>query len=301
MAAALLLAALLAGIGFLTQIRLAEPGAWRELFRAFRERSGHADLSGGAFTTAQWLRTEYTYLTTLFHPIAWFLACAGAAAAFFDRRRLSAREAAPLHIGAALFLIGAFYVCALRNQSYIHDFACFYFLVPVAIFSGFLFERIIRQIEDRRPGYPAMVATLASCIIAAGLIWSGIRSLDDIDTQFCILDDDSGEPAMLMPDVGRLIDRTFPSGAVVICNFDQYYSPLPYYARREMTNDVRTFADWRRAVSDAAPRPAGGIVWANAADAADLLSRLPAAETRRVIVDGIPFVLWLPLAAGHPS
>jgi hypothetical protein len=133
------------------------------------------------------------------------------------------------------------------------------------------------------------------------LIWSGIRSLDDIDTQFCILDDDSGEPAMLMPDVGRLIDRTFPSGAVVICNFDQYYSPLPYYARREMTNDVRTFADWRRAVSDAAPRPAGGIVWANAADAADLLSRLPAAETRRVIVDGIPFVLWLPLAAGHPS
>jgi 4-amino-4-deoxy-L-arabinose transferase-like glycosyltransferase len=68
MAAALLLAALLAGIGFLTQIRLAEPGAWRELFRAFRERSGHADLSGGAFTTAQWLRTEYTYLTTLFHP-----------------------------------------------------------------------------------------------------------------------------------------------------------------------------------------------------------------------------------------
>ncbi len=104
-----------------------------------------------------------------------------------------------------------------------------------------------------------------------------------------------------MPDLGRLIDRTFPAGAVVICNFDRYYSPLPYYARRVMANDAETYADWQKAVSDALPQPAGGIVWARAPDAPELLSHLPAPETRDVTVDGIPFVLWLPSALRAPT
>jgi hypothetical protein len=294
--AALALAAFLSGIAFLVQIRIAMPGAWQELFDAFRQRSGHGDLSGGAFTTAQWIRTEFDYLTTLFHPVAWLLAAAGALVAFLERRRLSKSETAPFHIGAALFVIDAFYICALRNQSYIHDFASFYFLVPIAIFSGLLIERAIRLVEARWPGYRTLAAALACCVLPAALIWSGIRRLDGIDTQFCILDDDNTEPDTLMPDVGRLIDRTFPPDAVVICNFDRYYSPLPYYARRVMVNDVHTYPDWRHAVSDAAPQNAGGIIWAAAPDAPALVSHLPAAETRRVTVDGIPFVLWLPHA-----
>jgi len=294
MSAGLLLAALLSGIAFLAQIHVAVPGAWEELFDAFRHRSGHGDLSGGAFTAVQWLRTEYGYLTTLFHPVEWLLAAAGALVAFLGRRRLSAGEAAALHIGAALFAIDAFYICALRNQSYIHDFASFYFLVPIAIFSGFLIERIIRGIESRWPGYRTLAATLACCVLPAALIWSGIRRLDGIDTQFCILDDDDTEPATLMPDVGRLIDGAFPPNAVVICNFDRYYSPLPYYAHHVMANDVHTYADWQRAVSDAAPQAAGGIIWAAAPDAPDLVRRLPAPETRRVTVDGVPFILWRP-------
>ena len=293
LAAGLLVAACLCGFAFLLQIHLAAPGAWRELLHAFRERSGHGDLSGGTFTAVQWLHTEYAYLTTLFHPVAWLLAGTGAVIAFLERRRpRPAREAAPLHIGAVLFVIGAFYVCALRNQSYIHDFAGFYFLIPVAVFSGFSIEWTIRKIETR--GYRTLAATLAGCALAAALIWSGIRRLDGIDTQFCILDDDQSEPPTLMPDVGRLIDRTFPPDAVVICNFDPYYSPLPFYARRVLANDTLTYADWQRAVSDALPQSAGGIVWAAAPDAADLLRRLPATETRPVTVDGIPFVLWLP-------
>jgi hypothetical protein len=292
MAAWLLVIALLSGIVFLGQIRIAMPGAWAELFHAFRERSGHGDLSGGAFSTSQWMRTEYGYVTTLFHPVAWVLAGAGAMVAFFARRRISPREAAPLHIGAVLFCIDAFYVCALRNQSYIHDFACFYFLIPIAIFSGFLIERVLCEIEGRWGGYPAIAGKLGCCAVAGGLIWSGVRKLDGIDTQFCILDDDDSEPEPLMPDVGHLIDRSFPEDAVVICNFDRYYSPLPYYARRVMVNDVHGYADWQGAVSDAKPRRACGIVWAGAQDAGELLRRLPAGETRRVMVDGIAFVLW---------
>jgi hypothetical protein len=292
MAARLLLAAFICGILFLVQIRLASPGAWQELLHAFRERSGHGNSSGGAFTTWQWMRTQYDYLTSLFHPVAWLLTAAGAVAAFRERRRLSAREAAPLHIGATLFFIDAFYVCALRNQSYIHDFASFYFLVPIAVFSGFFIERVLRQIEHRWDGYPVVGATLVCCLLAAALIWSGIRRLDGIDTQFCILDDDDTEPDTLMPDLGRLIDRTFPLNAVIICNFDRYYSPLPYYARRVMANDIHTYADWQGAVSDARPQPACGILWAAAPDAAELLQKLPEGETRKVNVDGIPFVLW---------
>jgi hypothetical protein len=294
MAAALLLAACFSGLTFLLQMRLAMPGAWRELFLAFRERSGNADIAGGAFTAAQWLRKEATYLTTFFHPVAWVLAATGGAIAFLRRRRLSAGEAAPLHAGAVLFIIDAFYLCALRNQSYIHDFAGFCFLIPVAVFSGFVVELMIRAVEAQRPGCCALAATLAGCAMAAGLIVSGIRQLDGIDSQFCILDENKTEPAMLMPDLGRLIENTFPPGAVVLCNFDHYYSPLPYYARHEMANDLHTYADWQEAIADASPKPAGGIVWAQAPDAAELLRRLPANETRVVTVDGIGFVLWVP-------
>jgi hypothetical protein len=289
MAAALLLTAFFCGILFLVQIRLASPGALRELLLAFRERSGHGNASGGAFTARQWLDTEYDYLATLFHPVAWLLAAAGALFAFYKRRSLPALEAVPLHIGAILFFIDAFYICALRNQSYIHDFASFYFIVPIAVFSGFLIDQILRKVERRWASYPA---TLVCSLVAAGTLWSGIRRLDGIDTQFCILDDDDTEPDSLMPDVGRLIDRTFPPDAVIICNFDRYYSPLPYYARRVMNNDVHTYAEWQSAVSDAEPQPACGILWANAPDAAELLRHFPAAETRRVSVDGIAFVLW---------
>jgi hypothetical protein len=296
MAAALLLTAIFCGILFLAQIRVASPGSWQELLHALRERSGRGNGSGGAFTTGQWLRTEYDYLTTLFHPVAWLLAFAGALFAVYTRRGIPARETAPLHIGATLFLIDAFYVCALRNQSYIHDFASFYFLVPIAVFSGFLIDQVLRKVERR---WESCAVTLACSLVAAALLWCGIRRLDGIDTQFCILDDDDTEPDTLMPDLGRLIDRTFPSNAVIICNFDRYYSPLPYYARRVMTNDVHTYADWQSAISDAKPQPACGILWANAPDAAALLQHFPAGETRRVKVDGIAFVLWVGEGAKH--
>ena len=294
MAGALLVAAFLSGMAFLIQIHLAQPAAWHELFSAFRERSSHADLAGGQFTGAQWLRAQFTYLTSLFNPAALILATTGAVLAFYLRGRLSPKEAAPFQIATAFFIIDAFYVCALRNQSYIHDFASFYFLIPFAVFPAFLVERIIRGTESRRPGNPAMAIAGICSIGAAALIWSGIHSLADIDTQFCILDDDNSEPATLMPDLGDLIDKMFPADAVIICNFDPYYSPLPYYARRTMENAVRTVADWQSAISDAAPRPAAGIIWTDAPDAPDLLRHLPAGEMRRVAVDGIPFVLWRP-------
>ena len=294
LAATLLLTAILCGIAFLVQIHLAAPTSWHDLFQAFRERSGHSDLSGGSFTPEQWMRTEATYLTSLFNPVQWILAGAGAAFAFFNRKHLSPLEAAPLHIGAILLLIDAVYGCALRNQSFIHDFAWFYLLIPIAVYSGFLVERIIRFTGNRWPGYPGSFSTPACCALAAILVWSGIRSLDGIDTQFCILDDDDTEPPTLMPDLGRLIDRNFPADAVIICNFDRYYSPLPYYARRVMANNAHTSEEWQKALSDALPQSAAGIVWMGAPDATDLLRHLPSAETRRVNVDGVPFVLWQP-------
>ena len=284
--AALAATACVSGVFFLLQIRLASPAAWTELFHAFRERTSHADLSGGSFTAMQWVSTEFTYLTTLYHPVVWVLAIAGAVLAWVQRKRLSAPERGPIHAAIILFAIDAFYVLALRNQSYIHDFASFYFLVPLSVFPAFLVERIVR---DRPIAY-----TFAACALAGAMIWLGIRQLDGIDTQFCILGDDDTEPPTLMPDVGKVIDQTFAQNDVVICNFDQYYSPLPFYARHEMTNAVRSYADWQQAVSDALPHQSGGIIWTDEPGAPELLGHFPAKEKRDITVDGIRFVLWLP-------
>ncbi len=297
MGLALLVTALLSGVFFLAHIRLADPAAWRDLSHAFQERSGQGSLSGGAFTMAQWARTQFIDLTTLFNPAEWLLAGAGALLAIRVRRTLPYRETAPLQIAGYLFIIDALYVCGLRNQSYVHDFAGFYLLLPASVCAAYCIELLLRGIERRRPGCPAAGAAAACMALAAWLICSGVRRLDGIDTQFCILDDDTSEPETLMPDLGDLIDNSFARDAVVICNFDQYYSPLPFYAGHAMTNDARSYAAWQDAVADAQPLPAGGIVWEQEPGAAELLRHLPAGRTRPVQVDGIPFVLWIPPGA----
>jgi uncharacterized membrane protein len=291
--AALLASAVLCGLGFLLQIRLAMPGAWHELYSAFRERSGHSDLSGGAFTMGQWLHTEYGYLTTLYHPAIWLLAIGGIIVAWTERRTPPRQEQPVLHIAAVLFGIDAFYICALRNQSYIHDFASFYFLVPLSIYAGFFVDRIIRSARALWGEKGTRATVVCCCAMTAMLVWFGIRSLATIDTQFCILDDDTEEPDTLMPDLGRLIDRSFPANTVVICNFDQYYSPLPFYARHVMVNDIHTAADWDHAAADAAPQSAGGILWTGAPDAATLARHFPPAQIHAATVDGIAFLLWI--------
>ncbi|HEX4084440.1 MAG TPA: glycosyltransferase family 39 protein [Chthoniobacteraceae bacterium] len=290
MAAGLLLLALASGLAFLFQIHLSMPGAWKQLFQAFLERTSRQNDSGGAFTLGEWFSTEFTDLTTLYHPIAWLLAIGGAALALASRKHLSPREAAPLHIAVILFIIDAFYICALRNQSYIHDFASFYFLAPISIFAAYLVERLIVKMDPRWHGFPTAVCG----VLAAALIVSGIKKLNNIDTQFCILDDDDSEPAGLMPDTGHMIERSFPPDTVVICNFDQYYSPLPFYAQRVMVNNIRDYEDWKAAVQDALPQKSGGMIWTGDPEAAALLSHLAPADMRPVKIDGIDFVLWRP-------
>jgi 4-amino-4-deoxy-L-arabinose transferase-like glycosyltransferase len=294
---ALISIAILSGLAFLLQIHLASPTSWQELLHAFRERSSQGNLAGGKFTAWDWIHTQFTDLTTLFHPISWLLACAGVNLALVRRRALSARASIPLQIAVVFFLIDAIYVCALRNQSYIHDFASFYFLIPLAIFPAFFIDSLINVLNTLRPGIPAVTTTLAACLLVAFLIYSAIQSLADIDTQFCILDDDDSEPPTLIPDLGRLIDHTFPPTAAVITNFDQYYSPLPYYARRVMTNYARTYPDWQKALSDASPQPVAGIIWSADPTAPALLAHLAPSDLHPITVDGIPFTEWLPAAS----
>jgi 4-amino-4-deoxy-L-arabinose transferase-like glycosyltransferase len=290
---ALISTAVIAGLGFLVQIKLAQPSAWIELTHAFHERSSHSDLAGGNFTLAQWLRTEATYLTSLYHSAAIVIALCGAVAAWISRKRLSPLQKVPLKVATIFFILDTLYVCGLRNQSYIHDFASFYFLIPISIFSGFFAVRFIAWMRNMKPTF-AKAATAICIVVTLILLVTGFRSLANIDTQFCILDDDNSEPANLMPDLGQAIVNTFAPGVVVLCNFDQYYSPLPFYARHEITRAIATPADWNSAIADAAPHPAGGIIWTGAQGAADLVKNLPLTETHAITVDGIPFTLWIP-------
>ena len=293
MAVTLLLLGLASGILFLAQIRLADAGAWQELFHALKERVSQTDVSGVAFTSAQWLQKVLNDLTTLYTPLAWIIAAAGAVVAYLPRRRTAPMEWMPRNIAGTLFLIGALYVRGLRNQSYIHDFAGFYFLIPIAIFSGIFFDQLLDYL-DTRILRRRLACAVTVCLVPAALIYFGIRKLENIDTQFCILDDDESEPVNLIPHLGHVIDGALPADALVLSNFDRYYSPLPYYAQREMINGLRTYGEWQGAIADAKPQPVGGIVWTGDPEAGELLSHLPPSEKAKVVVDNIPFVLWKP-------
>ena len=81
----------------------------------------------------------------------------------------------------------------------------------------------------------------------------------------------------------------------MVCNFDPYYSPLPYYAERPMANNLRTYAGMARRPRRSAEEPAvGGIAWMGEPGAAELSGHCRRRQTKRVEVDGISFCLWLP-------
>src|SRR5205823_14450763 len=88
------------------------------------------------------------------------------------------------------------------------------------------------------------------CIFAFGIMLVGLWPLPGIDSQFNILDQDS-EPPELIPHLGRLMAKEFPPNAIIVCNFDEYQSTLPYYAQRRLVTGVKSVDEWRAAVAEA--------------------------------------------------
>ena len=280
---------------FLAQIRLANPQAWSDLAGALRGRLGAGDLRGGAFTVGEWARTVGGYLGTFFLPFHWLLAAAGAV--IFWRRK--SRDSRWLGVAAlGVFLMNAIYVVALRNQSYIHDFASFYLTLPLAIACGVALDAAARWCSDFQNRTARLASFAAICMLLIATAAQAYQRSAHVDSQFLILDESAHEPRDLMPVLGKLIASSFPPDEPVICNFDAYSSPLAYYAQRPLITGIISADDWR-ALAGENPH-AGGVIWADAEGAAKLREALPAGEQIAVQVCGIQFVFWKAKSPAHP-
>ena len=99
------------------------------------------------------------------------------------------------------------------------------------------------------------------------------------------------EPANLIPDLGRYLGNVFPPDTTILCNFDPYYSPLSYYARRTILRNLASAEEWNFAAGNSRDN-LGGIIWLEAPAAPEILAALPTNEVAPVEIDGIRFAIW---------
>jgi hypothetical protein len=86
-----------------------------------------------------------------------------------------------------------------------------------------------------------------------------------------------------------------PPDANLICNFDLYYAPqLRYYAKHEISNGLINDADWKTYIQ--AEDLGGGIVWMGAPESARIVASSRPETVRFVLIDGIRFAVWQPVA-----
>ncbi|GEM_PF-827229 len=285
--------AALSGAVFLLQIHHVDPEAWSDAGHAFLFRLGRQGATGTAFTWGQWTSTVFFSLIGLIPLFQWALAIAGTIYFFRRQRHL---EGSRYLAGAAgcLFVLDLGYMVGFRNASFIHDFAGFYFTAPVAMMGGVALNAFVIWMGGLvREMALARMGSLIVCMVLALLALTGYPAALKFDSQFEILDGDTPEPKTLIPDVGRLIGRTFPPDAVVLCNFDPYDSNVPYYAQRTVVTNLSTFDEWKQAE---VPGHSGGVIWMHAPGASEILSNLGKESERIVNVDGVRFCLWVPQA-----
>ena len=294
----LILLALLSGALFLFQIHLVSPGAWSNLSDAFRLRLGHSTASGQAIPFAPWAaRIRDSLLIHILWP-SWLLALGGAV--LLIRQRRSDPAMAWLARVCLIFLaMDAFYVGAFRNASYIHNYASFYFILPVAICGGVALDAAAAWLDGRL--LPA-AGSAAGLLVCALLCLSGWRGADQLLGQAYLLDTEASEPADLVPRLGELIRTEFPPDADVMTNFDAGYTPqLSYYAQRRIINNLTYDIYWQEVLKDP-DHPLGGLIWTGDAaaapdptsDAAEVLAVLTSGTKLPIRIDNLQFCVWKP-------
>jgi hypothetical protein len=297
---------------FMLHIYWAQPNAPQDLIEAFNRRMGSAkSWNGPNFTWEDWEWEIGGTLLTHIHAVAWALAVIGEVWLL----RCRSKDEPLRWLGwAALcfFVLSAFYIVAFRNASYIHPYAPFYFIVPVAIAGGIAVEAFARWCESRASG--ARAAGFVAIVAVYGwLVFSGERQALALNKPFRILDGNKPEPASLIPELGRVINERFPEGMIVICNFfDDYGSQLEYYAQRtilsrhkwtKVTSKAVLFSqlrlrrnftadEWTKLTEGADNTPVGGVIWLGNPDAKEILAALPSGSHEEINVQSCPFCFW---------
>ncbi|NQU10455.1 glycosyltransferase family 39 protein [bacterium] len=288
----LLALAVLSAVLFLLHIRLGRPDAWQDLLAALRFRLSSTDQAGMGYPWSQWAAKVGGSLWTTIPAAAWLLAAGGFLQLF---RTEGMRWLA--WASAGIFLVTACYVVGFRNASYIHAYAPFYFIGPVAMLSGVALDGFLRRTKAHPGGNPLLPPVRAAGVlfIILSLAVAGQATARSLDRQqHCILDWQTAEAPDLVPRLGEAIRREFPEDTLVLCNFMPAYGPhLYYYAQRTLWNNLSTFEQWQPILND--PQlPIGGVVWLGHPDARSLLSHLPPGNRREVTVSNHRFCFWLP-------
>ena len=275
---------------FVFHVTRVQPRAWADMMGSFQMRIAdiHEPVPWGAWV----LRITGTLFTHI-QPVAWVLGIVGTALVLLRKRR----DAGLRWLGwAALCFFGlsAFYVTVFRNASSVHDYASFYFTVPVAMMAGVALDALIACCDGQRAAI--RFASLAVAFgVCAFLILSGEGHALALKRQFHILDLEKEEPVSLIPELGRAIRDRFAEDTAVICNFMPSYGPqLHYYAQHDLLTSSFTADGWKEQIADPENAPVGGVVWLGESGAQEILAALPAGPREDVTIAGIRFCFWHP-------
>jgi hypothetical protein len=280
------LLALLSALAFLFQIRAVRVDAWSDLARAFYQRLSSS--AGGAlrFTMAEWTHTVGGWLLILISPLAWVLAFDGGLIVWKNRQ--TAPELRWLGWAAlCLALLNAFYLVAFRNASYIHDYAGFYLVAPVALMAGLALDRIAGWEASRRLGLTIVL------VLVLSLAYFGVVTTRSLWSQSQLLEENIAESPRFIPSLGQILRGYFDERTEVLCNFEPQTTTLPYYAQRSLLGEPWNAPGWAEQLQDGTGR-FGAVVWMDGADASELLEVLPKQGRTEIVLERVRFCLWKP-------
>jgi hypothetical protein len=280
---------------FLWEVRHVHPGAWHEMRTALDYRMARGEH---AIPWGDWWPRISQILTRHIQPVAWLLAAAGSVITW------RAGKGEPVRwlgwVASCFFILSAVYVVGFRNASSVHDYASFYFTVPVALMAGVALDALCQACAVHGPLVRGAVLVCILALVGL-LVATGLRETERLRHQFLILSDDQPEPVELIPELGKAIHAWFGTEDVaVICNFLPTYGPqLHYYAQHEFLGCVYTPEEWRQTIADPENSPLGGVIWLGEPHAEDVLASLPSGEVKRITIAHRAFCFWRPSEASQ--
>ncbi|XHR28903.1 MAG: ArnT family glycosyltransferase [Chthoniobacteraceae bacterium] len=288
---AVLLVTALSGALYLIHTQILRPDALKDLQNTFLVRVASDEKY--KFTFGQWLFRVSRSALNHYLWIGIIPAVIGAAVAWKRRHEEGFRW-----MGWAAFTVAAMdaiFVGVFQNDSYIHEYIAFYFIMPVAVMIGIALNEA--SLATERLGKWRALGYACVWIFAIVAIGAGEAQTTSMAGRFCILDPSSNkaEPETLIPQLGAAIRKHFSPKTRVLCNFMPYYGPhLLYYAEREMAPNLADPRDWKPYIQENKGTEMGGIVWMGDDDAPAIIANLPPGKKEFVRLENESFCVWTP-------
>ena len=280
----------LCGLLFVAHSLLLKPNILQDLQRTLLVRI--ASNEQYHYTQWQWIR-KVTGSMVRHYLWGGLLAAALGAAVTFWRRK----EAGFGWLGwacAMVFAMDAVFVGVFQNDSYIHEYIAFYFVVPVSVMAGIALNELVVCIENAGRRRLKVAGTFAGAALVLAATLAGQAQADALKSRFCILELKKKESPKLIPALGEAIRKRFSPKTRVLCNFMPYYGPhLEYYAERSVTQNLDAARDWKPVIQSATGE-IGGVVWMGDEDAKDILASLPPGTKEFVSLESERFCVWTP-------